>query len=126
MAADKLDISRMDGRIVDEIMEYMEDNNVEAPTTVYEGLDMFLRWNGIIGYTSLILRAVQELQDAAKPAPILPVPSADNDPEMGVCDACGEEYCIEDGEHTGENNYCCCDCAKNDGWHLDDFNDWVR
>lgn len=72
MAADRLDISRMDGRIVDEIMEYMEDNNVEAPTTVYEGLDMFLRWNGIIGYTSLILRAVQELQDAAKPAPVLP------------------------------------------------------
>ena len=117
MAADRLDISRMDGRILDEIQEYMKDNNVEAPTTIYEGLDMFLRWNGIIGYTSLILRAVQELKDAAAP----PVYK-----EMAVCDFCKKEYDITDGESTPDNNYCSCSCALADGWKLDEFSDWVR
>ena len=64
MAARKLDISKLDGRVLDDILEFMEENNEEAPTTLYEGLDMFLQWNGIHGWTNLILRAVRELENA--------------------------------------------------------------
>ena len=66
MTTDKIDIHRLpQGRVFNDIVEFMRENDKEEPDTVYEALDMFLSWNGIVGYTSLILRAVREIEATA-------------------------------------------------------------
>ena len=71
MATDRVDINKLDGRVYDDIIEFMKENNKETPTTVFETLDMFLSWNGIHGYTSLILRAVREIDEAVEESTVL-------------------------------------------------------
>ncbi len=44
-----------------DIESFCEANNHELPTNRWEYLEYFLRWNGIIGYSSKILALIDSL-----------------------------------------------------------------
>ena len=63
-----VDLDALDDGIASGIREFMEENELEAPNTLRDALDMYLQWNGIIGYTDTILRAVRQLENAVGPS----------------------------------------------------------
>lgn len=61
----KLNFNKVHIRTAVDIRDFVDENKPhEEPTTLEEALDMWLNWNGIVGYTEQILRVIEDLKAA--------------------------------------------------------------
>jgi hypothetical protein len=62
MAKAKFNAHRLPASMQTNVMDFLDENKVDkrfVDLTMEEFLDYYLKWNGIIGYTSQILRIVE-------------------------------------------------------------------
>ena len=61
-----IDVDELDDEVREAIMSNLDTDDVEAvkPLSVYEAFDRFLTWNGIIGYTAVIMDALDNIREA--------------------------------------------------------------
>lgn len=75
-----IDIDKIPAGVLSDVRQYVRDNGMVRPhdvsnarcdevireSSMEDVLDMYLKWNGIIGYTRDILRCVEALQAASR------------------------------------------------------------
>lgn len=58
-----IDVDELEDNVREDLLEDLDVEEIK-PLSVYEAFDRFLTWNGIIGYTAVIMDALDNIRRA--------------------------------------------------------------